>query len=417
MPSKHMQAWVKRLLDGEEGSTIVAEMRQRYSTDCSLMTRISAARRLYMTSAPSGKQTNRNPTLSASVRELEREAEKLGSAHPCSKMIRLFTEADLRTMYGEWRRRPHLQPGCVHTGPVQTIFEKMRVLPSNMDSFRAPTVTLQECIAENEEARLRKSETMSVVEDADKILAKAVAILREPESRTLSEVIVSLCIVSGRRLGEIASPRSRFWPMTGDGGDGGDGGDERLAHELAPRRLHLTGGRVQAAPAGKDGKSAVYYAHGVMFEGQLKQNRLLPLPPYAIPLVGATAAQFLAGIANLRSRQDDDLSKRTQSEISSLYQSNARKYIKAEIPAFRKQHEARAFYAACVYKAFDWKRLSEPRVVMYVLGHQNMNFFVNYKSVQIGKFSASYGEFPVNITSRKEQAGRMSLQERKRAGV
>ena len=144
-----MTQWVDRLLKGEEGSVIVAEMREHYSTDCSLMTRISAARRLFMTAKPSPKQSNRHPSLEESIDELKREAERLGSSHSCSEMIRDFVNADLRTMYAEWRRRPHLQPGCVHTDAVQRIFAKMHVLPANMDSFRAPAATLQECIAES----------------------------------------------------------------------------------------------------------------------------------------------------------------------------------------------------------------------------------------------------------------------------
>lgn len=375
MPAKHMIQWVDRLLNGEEGFVIVAEMRQHYSTDCSLMTRISAARRLFMTAKPSAKQSNRHPSLKASIDELKREADHLGSSHPCSDMIRDFVNADLRTMYAEWRRRPHLQHGCVHTEAVQRIFAKMRVLPANMDSFRAPTATLQECIAESEDAKLEKSETMTPIANADKILSKAAQVLKRPDEHTLSELIVALCIASGRRLGEIASPRSHFWAM------------------------------------------ARGYEHGVMFSGQLKQTKLKPLPPYAIPIIGVSAPQFLDGIKNLRSRQEHDLVHKTQSDISSLYQSNARKYLKAELPVFRKIHELRAFYAACVFRAFDWKRLSEPRVVMYILGHQNMNFFVNYNSVQLSGLTASYGEFSVEISSRTPREGRMSLGERKKAGL
>lgn len=374
-PSKHMRAWVDRLLDGEEGSRVVAEMREHYSTDCSLLSRISEAKRFFMTFTPSPTQSNRHPTLAASVADLKREAERLGDSHPCSAMIRDFVDADLRTMYAEWRRRPHLKPGCVHTEAVQSIFKKMRVLPNNMDSFRAQTATLHECIAEAEEARLAKSENMSVVPSADEILALAKSILEAPASRTLSELLVALCIASGRRFGEIASPRSRFWSMT---------------------------------PA---------YAHGVMFSGQLKQRTLQPKPPYAIPLVGASATQFLAGVANLRKRQDPDLARKSQSQITARYLSNARKYQKTEIPTIRHIHELRAFYAACVLKAFQWNRVNDPRVLMYILGHQTTDFYSNYNSVKIGGFTTFYGTFPVSITSHPSREGRMSLRQRKRAGL
>lgn len=363
-PSERTRAWVDRLLRGEEGARIVAEMRAHYKTDCSLLTSISAAKRLFMTTTPSAGQANRHPSLRASLDELEGEAKRLGDADPCAAMIRAFLRADLRTKYAEWRRRPHLQPGCVHTEAVQRIFSRMRILPANMDSFRAPSATLQECIADSEEARLAKSETMNLVPNADAVLARAVALLETPPERTLSELIVALCLVSGRRFGEIASPRSRFWPME---------------------------------PS---------YAHGVVFEGQLKQTNLRAPSAYAIPLLGATAAQFLAAVDALRSRQDPALEKRSQREISSLYQSNARKYLQTAFPEFRKTHELRAFYATCVFRAFDWKRLSEPRVLMYVLGHQNMNYFVNYNAVQVRRLTASYGEFPVDITARGDRAPR-----------
>ena len=56
---------------------------------------------------------------------------------------------------------------------------------------------------------------------------------------------------------------------------------------------------------------------------------------------------------------------------------------------------------------------------MYVLGHQNMNYFINYDAVHVKRFTASYGEWPLDITisSRPKQQGRMSLRERKLAGV
>lgn len=470
MPAKHMVKWVDRLLGGEEGSDIVAEMREHYSTDCSLMTRISAARRMFMTATPSAKQSNRHPSLKASLDELKREADRLGSSDPCSEMIRDFLEADLRTMYAEWRRRPHLQPGCVHTEAVQRIFAKMRVLPDNMDSFRAPAATLQECIAESEDAKLEKSETMTLIPNADKILSKVARVLERPDDHSLSELIVALCIASGRRLGEIASPRSHFWamPLSEDAtprkrasGRGNCYNDIDVAtldrisdtefvmlpsgHCLSRQdavnlvkkspvtnpytRQSVTGRALQRLIAfAKDGTTPSdhqlsdedareHYAHGVMFSGQLKQTKLKAPPPYAIPIIGVTADRFLVGVDKLRARQSGDLVKKSQSDISSLYQSNARKYLKAELPVFRKIHELRAFYASCVYKAFDWKRLSEPRVIMYILGHQNMNFFVNYNSVQLNGLTASYGEFPVQIATRSRREGRMSLKERKQAGI
>ena len=373
-------------------------------------------------------------------------------------------------MYAEWRRRPHLQPGCVHTEAVQRIFAKIRVLPANMDSFRAPTATLQECIAESEDAKLAKSETMTSIPKASEILSKAAQVLERPDDHTLSELIVALCIASGRRLGEIASPRSHFWPMALSedvahrkraSGRGNCYNDIDVAtldrisdtefvmlssgHCLSRQdavslvkkspvtnpytRQSMTGKTLQRLVAfAKDGSMSSdhqlsdesgreHYAHGVMFSGQLKQTKLKAPPPYAIPIIGVTATRFLEGVDNLRARQSTDLFKKGQSEISSLYQSNARKYLNAELPVFRKLHELRAFYASCVYKAFDWKRLSEPRVVMYILGHQNMNFFVNYNSVQLHGLTASYGEFPVHIASHNPREGRMSLKERKKVGI
>lgn len=369
-----MQRWVQRLLDGEAGAVIVAEMREYYRTDCSLMTQISAARRLFMTAELKGTQRNVNPSLASSIKELRRESERLGHDHPCAQMIQKFVHADLRTKYAEWRRRPYLQPGCVHTPPVQRIFKQMRILPTNMDSFHVPMETLQECIAESEDARLDKNETQTFIADPDAIVGRLAALLRTPEKGTLSELVVALCAVSGRRLGEIASPHSRFEHMT-------------------PR-----------------------YAHGVVFTGQLKRSGILKQEPYAVPLIRVTSEVFLNGVRNLRTRQDPALGQRDQQFISSLYQSNARKYLKKHFPMFTKNHELRAFYCRYVWNSFDWGRLSFPRVVMYILGHKSLNYFVNYNSIEFATDSRydRYGPFPVDITaSRSRGEGRLTLRERK----
>lgn len=366
-----MKSWVNRLLSGEDGSKIVDEMRDHYKTDCSLMTRISTARRLFMTAIPTAKQRNRHESFDASLVDLKREADKLGSSNPCAQNIQEFLSVDLRHMYAEWRRRPYLQPGCVYTEPVQSIFKAMKILPDNMDSFRVPRATLHECLAESGEARIEKNEVVTVVQRADQIFTRISVFLNDPHSCNLSELIVALCIVSGRRLGEIASPRSSFYAMV-------------------PK-----------------------YEHGVMFSGQLKQTKLQATEAYAIPILGVSASVFLLAINALRARQDPQLATRLQSEISGLYQSNARKYLYGEFPMFHKIHELRTFYAACVFQSFEWSH-AFPRVVMYILGHSNLDYFIHYNSIQIEGYHEFYGKFPVDVVSvRTKPLGRLTLAQRK----
>ena len=49
---------------------------------------------------------------------------------------------------------------------------------------------------------------------------------------------------------------------------------------------------------------------------------------------------------------------------------------------------------------------------MHVLGHKNMNYFVNYNAVQLERYTERHGVFPVDITAR-EKRERLSLRERK----
>ena len=382
MPPAHMQLWVKRLVRGEEGETIVRDMRDYYSTDCSLMTRISEARRLYMAATPDAEagERNRHPTLQASLDKLRREEAKLEAktpGHPCAELIRDFLACDLRTMYAEWRRRTALAPDCGWTAPVQRIFGEMRVLPDTMTSFRADDETIEECKAGSEEARLQRNEEQTVIEDADAILKRFVALLDAPAERTLSELIIGLCATSGRRLGEVVSPHSSFTPMDN-------------------------------------------YSRGVRFAGQLKRTSVREAPAYDIPLVGLEAPAFLAARADLRRRQDDELAQRTQAQVSSVYQSNARRYLIDHFqedghPIFRKLHELRGFYASCAWQSFKWGRLSQPRVSMYILGHQSMRFFTSYVPIDVRGLTAKYGAFPVDVASLrvKRDAERGSLKARK----
>ena len=371
-PDRIMQ-WVKRLLkisahpDAESDSVeaVLADVRAHYNTDCSVLSKVSLIRRLYMDAKPGPGERNAHEGLAAYLDELRAIASELGPDDECAALVRAFVDAPLKMQYHEWRRQPALKvlqhgrgadsSDCRYTEPVQAVFRKMKVLPDVMDAFKVDPATVNDCMEDSYEARMEKNENMSEVQNADDVVRRLAALLDDAEEQTnMSRLIIGLCACSGRRMGEIVSPRSSFAPMPG-------------------------------------------FDRGVTFGGQLKKAKLTADPAYDIPLIGVTSSTFLKALRALRAKQGD-VDSLTNDQLSVRYQSNARKFLLEEFPQFKRVHELRAFYAAVAYKAFEWQRATFPRVVMYLLGHTSMTTFFNYNAIEIHGLTLSYGPFPWNKT-------------------
>ena len=149
MPPPRVEDWVQRLLDGEDGARIVDEMEHYYSTDCTIISKVSYVRKMYMQAVPGPGQSNTHPTLAATLEKPEKAASSLGSDNECARLVRLFLEAPLHIKYRESRKRPPLKEDCRYTEEIQQLFAEMKVLPDSMDSFRVDQHMVVECIEDN----------------------------------------------------------------------------------------------------------------------------------------------------------------------------------------------------------------------------------------------------------------------------
>lgn len=358
MAPAHLEDWAAELLDGRAGAEVLDEMRAHYASDCSLVSKVSLVRRMVMDATPKKGQRNTHPSYKKALAKLKALEPKQADA--CAERLRLFLAAPLRTQHYEWRRHRH-KDFCFDSPAVDAVFESMRPLPENMDDFHVPGDTFAACAERGRETRMLRNENATNIEDGEGVLDRLAALLKDPGERSISELIIGIAGCSGRRLAEAANQRTAFsaWPR----------------HE-----------------------------RGVLFDGQLKKSGLNKFAAYPVPLVGVDASTFLKAVAALHHKQGD-IRNLTNEQLTTRYQSNARKVLLALFPEMRKLHELRSFYAAAVFTLYDWERKTFSRVLMYVLGHASMQTFFNYNAMQVeGLPPGAYGTFPVDLTTKKNKA-------------
>lgn len=131
--------------------------------------------------------------------------------------------------------------------------------------------------------------------------------------------------------------------------------------------------------------------HVAVFDGQLKRRRRGASTAYRIPLLcrASTARRLLASV---RSDQPEDVSTRTNAQISATYSSGLGTHLRAHAvygKYFRRVHDLRGAYAVMVYHWFDVGDASQNYVTMKVLGQGSLADALSYTTF------ASRGAFPL----------------------
>lgn len=381
MPSKapqHIEQAVQDLLrasalsDEEKAiaavSAVHKQLRARYSAserggknpECTLMSKMSLVKGLYMDATPGKGEANEHPTLRRSIAALKELIPKVKSEE-CRQNLKKFVDAStpLKARYKEWKRS-RTDDFCVDMKDepeVLRVFKDMKILPAAMDHFHLDIATFRACMRKSTKALEEKNETAAVVNNADAVLDRLRDLVRERSN--MFRLLVGLLGCSGRRTTEVASQRSAF--------------------------------------------CATSHPQVVMFRGQLKRNSLHEAPPFPIPIIGVTAREWLDALAALREDQGPMPEDQTNRGVSVRFQSNSRKqmlkHITKDFPGLATLHDLRSFYAAVVYKSFDWKNFTFPRVVKQVLGHTSMKQFFNYNALQVSGLSVHYGPFPQDVST------------------
>lgn len=378
MAPSHVKAWVQELLSAsfqsdkkavQAAERILKQVNDHYTTDCSRQKHVGMIRRLYMEAEPGPKQRNTHKKYAAGIQGLEKALEALDPEGECAKAVRSFLDAPLHAQHSEWRMRQ--KPDfCNKNEEMRRMLQDLYILPDFMKKFHVSKQIKHNCDLESTENLEESLYNSKTIKDGNEVMTMLTKLLDNPEEKNISQLLIGLAGVSGRRQSEIASQDSVFTPYPGS-------------------------------------------SRGLWFEGQLKKQGTSSYPRYIIPLIGVNSKTFLSALSELRKKQKN-IEGMTTKQISELHQSNARKQLLIE---FRKLHQfqrkpplpsnslptfhgLRSFYIAALYTCYDWGTVAEPLVIKRFLGHETLKTSLNYKKVQVQGLSCNYGVFPFSKNDR-----------------
>lgn len=342
-----MKSWVKRLVDGEEGRSVLASMRKEYKNPCTLTSKISILRKEFVQTGTTHKDFEKRE------RRINKRAKHLPNKNKDREFAVLFEASSLWDKVQK-HRSLHWKTGHKFKDDLlRQEFEALRILPDNLKSLRADEGETGTCNEKAVKTRLRRNKEMINVKNGKALHDKIRLLLQPPkneEEETISEMILGLCAASGRRTAEIANGRSVFLPM--------------------PKQRY-----------------------GAIFLGQLKKKGKKRETNYTIALL-VPFEEFATALERLRERQGD-VSHLSNKKISIRYQGNLSRTMKetfSELSSRARAHDLRAMYAQMVFQAFDWEA-SFNHVTMRMLGHDTLEQSLSYSTVKVNKFHFSLGKF------------------------
>ena len=228
--------------------------------------------------------------------------------------------------------------------------------PNDFCLSRDDTLSLKR---KHDEALIAKNERVIVVRDFQTLLHAASETLRTATpAMSYSRLILALCVVSGRRLTEICSPRSVFTPMPHD--------------------------------------------HHACFTGVLKkrrQNSSSMTVPLLVPF-----AVFATGLLALRQKQDLGVAHLTNAEVKNRYQGTVQRDLSQRkalpgAPDGIHIHDLRSLFLAAVYLLYECP-FTLARTAMLVLGHETLQEHLSYNNVRlegVGALKGSLGPLDVDM--------------------
>jgi ribosomal protein L19 len=323
-------------------------------SDCTLVTKISLIRRLFMdypVEYPLSMANQQFDRIAVSedgilarapdsqLGILINLAQSLPSNSKCRSRLMSISKSSLRTQYKACTFHS-IKDHCFGVDEVDKLIQKIRILPTFMDGLSVDEGTMATCKKKMKQSNMNKNENMHVINNAGTIIERATQILELPKNATLCQLIIGLCIASGRRMTEICNGMSRFEQIQG-------------------------------------------MSSGTRFFGQLKKTRLAEEEDegYNIPLICVPYKTLLGALNEFRTRQS--VKNLSNDDVSLRYQSNVRRRLRREFPEFKNVHQLRAFYAVVVNKFFDFGGYTLPRVTMHILGHSSLNNFFNYNTLSV----------------------------------
>lgn len=321
--------WVKALLEGAEGSDVIAMMRKHYTrqaknngeeqlNECTLRTKVSDVKKMFLLSEASSNQRNTHMEYEKGVQRLIKASK---GAHKNSKdAVNRFLKLPLDQQAKEIRYEDGLGTG--HEA-IDAAFSSIKVLPDTLESFRVDPKENESCKRDASARLLRKKKFE--VPSLQQVLEHTLNVLKEPEKNP-NMTIAALLVASGRRTTEMMNGTSKFSRLEG-------------------------------------------HAHGCHFCGQLKARRHVKTMTFKIPLL-VEFTKFKKAFDFIRKWQGD-VKHLSNKQISTRYQPNLQRHLKTHkfggLDA--NPHLFRAIYMRAVLLMYDWGSHRDKRIAKYCLGH------------------------------------------------
>ena len=335
-----VEACVDRLLRGEDGASVVASLREHYSSHCSFEKFVSKTRRQYL------KRAAPDPGFKAAMAGVRQLLEKVptadaGAKDTCARMLRHFEALSLPDQYDAMRayRKRGFCEGCP---AVSAAMSEVRLLPASMDTFALSAADAPLCRATQRRSLIRRNEKVVHLPDAADFVESQLDVLKNEKS-SVSRLALALLAVSGRRVVEILNGRSVFAPVA-------------------------------------------WSAHHAMFVGQTKK-RDRPLRPakadfvMTIPML-CQYRLFARALARMRGMQAADVRELSNSRVSRRYAAQIHGAQKQHYAFLGKTHDLRGVYVRLVSCCFS-SEIALPLLCALCLGHDHLNESLHYMSIKL----------------------------------
>ena len=336
--AEFLKECARRLDEGVAAEKVLESMRERYTTPGCMKVKTCIVRRL----------CNADPQFDQALKTA------IARVHP-------DLESPRRLALCELVRRAAWQ-GKFVTGDIEAdqILKAMPpYLPRNVRDLHVTPSEIRECKKRARVSRLVKNHERVVV-DGCVLLSKARHDLRH--ATTLSDLALSLMLLTGRRQCEILSGQSTFEAM-----------------DTTPFAARFTG---QAKRRGLRTYEALQTKtddqQTKADDHQTKSDEIC----YVIPLLDDFFTIW-QGYQRLRALQEGKVLDRDQT--SRKYQSLLSRRLHEVFPDAKHPHGLRGVYACMALRAFTWGDMSDSFVTMCILGHRDLDESLVYTTFDVGE--------------------------------
>ena len=328
-----------------EGKDVVGFLRTHFKTTCSLKTKVSLVKKMYLLQ----KSNNRHPDYVRTMRAFKNLVNATVIDSECKTKVDKFFNASFITQC-KMHVRHSKKLICLGHHDLDNKFKKIKLIPNHLKTFKITGDESDHCRRLQMVARIEKNQSVLTI-DGRKLLTWAHTIIKNAKiSTSYPKLCCALLMVSGRRFAEIMNGHSKFEKAHGH-----------------------------------------YY--GAIFTGQLKKQT--EHPPYTIPLL-IDFKSFDNALGVLR-RKQGDVSALNNDEISVRYHSNVKKGLRKLLPEVESPHDLRGIYIKMAYEAFNFPKMTFARVAMLCLGHASLTESLAYNHIDLVNFDLKLGDFFLHV--------------------